>query len=241
MAGGESSHRMLEHQPTNSLRCKIPFFSSFGHIVSYWETQKMSSLSPLPASSNSALTDSQILADYLPKLIRLAEKNLSNQLRQKVDAEEVGQSVMGSVIRQVREGKLHIEESEEFWRLIMVITLNKIRKKARHWKAQKRDMSREQGISPDGPQLAELAIDFRSLPDSPSSEEGEAFAEVLNQVDERLDPKYRDKCRQVLAARFQNMRKDEIAKLLDISTKTVDRYMDKVKKAVKQLLSEEQL
>jgi RNA polymerase sigma factor (sigma-70 family) len=188
-----------------------------------------------PEPNDPRLTESQILADYLPKLIRLAEKNLSNQLRQKVDAEEVGLSVMGSVIRQARQGKLQIEQSEDFWRLIVVIALNKVRKKSRHWKAQKRDMTREQPISPDGPQLADLAVDFRSLPDSPSAEEGQSLSDVLNQIEERLD----DKCRQVLAAKLQNLTHKEIAEQINVSPRSIRRYMNKIESVVQQYLREQ--
>lgn len=193
-------------------------------------------LSMTENAARSHMTDSQILAGYLPKLIRLAERNMSSQLRQKVDAEDVGQSVMGSVIRQAKEGILQIEQSDDFWRLIMTITLNKVRKKVRHFKAQKRDISREQAISPDGPQLAELAIDFRCLPEIPSLEDAAALSEVLNQLDTRLDPK----CRQVLAARLQNLPQGEIAKQLNVSTKSIGRYMKKIETVVQQLLYEEE-
>lgn len=196
----------------------------------------MSNLSLSQEAVRSKMTDSQILAGYLPKLIRLAEKNMSCQLRQKMDAEDVGQSVMGSVIRQAREGILQVEQSDDFWRLIMTITLNKVRKKVRHFKTQKRDMSKEQATSPDGPQLAELAVDFRSLPDTPSLEDAAALSEVLNQLDMRLD----QRCRQVLAARIQNLPQFEIAKQLNVSTKSISRYLKKIETVVQQLLCEKE-
>ncbi len=181
--------------------------------------------------NNESLSVSHILADYLPKLVRLAEKNMTAKLRQKVDAEDVGQSVMRTVFRQASEGIISIEHSQDFWRLLVAITLNKVRKKARYWKAQKRSIDLEQPIGRDGPPLEEIAV---APNESPTREVGAMLAEVLAGLDERLD----DNHRAVLAAKLQNKTHAEIAELLNVSTKTVGRRANNIKAIMSELLDE---
>lgn len=179
--------------------------------------------------------ESQILANYLPKLLRLAERNLSNQLRQKVDADEVGATVVRTVVRQARAGKLQIEESDDFWRLLVAITLNKVRKKANYWKRAKRDISREMPVAPDGPQLEELAIDYDSVSSDPTEEQGQAFNDLLERMNDCLD----EKCQQVLSAKLQGKSNIQIAEELELSTKTIGRYLKKIQQQLKDLVDEE--
>ncbi len=69
--------------------------------------------------------ESTVIRFYLPRLIRLAERNLSAPLRKKIDGEDISASVLRSVIRKSRNGLMVIEESEDFWKQLVVITLTK--------------------------------------------------------------------------------------------------------------------
>src|SRR5690349_15068878 len=99
-------------------------------------------MSDSPNPSHGMETD--ILMRYLPKLIGLAKKNMTSQLQQKVGAEDVGQTVLRTVLRRAQEGKMKIDQSEEFWKQLVTITRNKVRKKARHFSAQKRSSKLKQ-------------------------------------------------------------------------------------------------
>ncbi len=180
------------------------------------------------------LSESIVLADYLPKLIRLAERNLSPQLRQKLDAEDVGATVVRTVLRQAREGKLRIEQSEDFWRLLVVITLNKVRKKARYFTSQKRDMRREAPTSDEGPGLADVAVDYRGAQEEPSQVEGDSLAEILERVSAELP----EKAQQVLAGKLQGLSHLEIAESIGQSTKTVQRQLEIVKGKLMEIMQQ---
>ncbi len=161
--------------------------------------------------------------------MRLAERNLSPRLRRKTDEEDVGATVLRTVIRQAREGRITIEESEDFWRLLVAITLNKVRKKARYWSAEKRNISREIELSPSGPQLADLALDDQHLQGEPSEEESTALVEMLEKLDQKLDPK----CQEVLAYKLEGLNHVQIAERMDVSTRSVTRYVEKIQELLK--------
>jgi RNA polymerase sigma-70 factor (ECF subfamily) len=174
--------------------------------------------------------ESTILSDYLPKLIRLAERNMSRRLQSKVDPTEMAGSILASVVRMAREGKLNIEATDMFWKLLVAISLNKVRKKARFYSAQKRDAGREYQIVEDMPSLEQLAVSHGS----PTEEDGELIANVLNLLDEELD----DDCRTVLAGKLEGLSNFDIASRLGEngkSTKTVTRCWKKVEDATRKI------
>lgn len=180
--------------------------------------------------------ESVVLMDYLPKLIRLAERNMSSRLRAKVGSDDMADSIIGSVIRMSREGKLRIEESDEFWRLLVAISLNKVRKKARYFKALKRDAGREVQVGGDWQSLDELA---RSCGD-PTDEDGEAVGDLLGRLVNTLD----DDCKIVLAGKLDGKSNLEIAATLGPngkSTKTVTRCWKKIETEMKMVAEKDGL
>ena len=178
--------------------------------------------------------ESTILSNYLPKLIRLAERNLSPQLRRKIDEDDIGGTVMRTIIRQARAGVLTIEESEDFWKLLVAITLNKVRKKARYWKQQKRSIAREQELAADGPRMEDIAIDLSNSLADPTDAEGEAFAAILEKLSSNLD----ETCQTVLAMKMEGLTHIQIAEKLGVSTRSVTRYVMRIQQELGQLNAE---
>ena len=177
--------------------------------------------------------ESTILLDYLPKLMRLADRNMSTRLKAKVGSDDMANSILGSVVRMAREGKLQIEQSEEFWKLLVVISLNKVRKKVRYYKAKKRDSGREMQLGEDLPSLEELVADIGA----PTAEDGEAVGLALEKLSEQLD----EDCKVVLAGKLEGRSNLEIASMLGSegkSTKTVTRCWKKVEEAAIRIVDE---
>jgi RNA polymerase sigma-70 factor (ECF subfamily) len=193
----------------------------------------MTAIAPMETPPSSP-GDSTILGNYLPKLIRLAEQNLSPALRRKVDENDIAESVILSVILKVREGKLHIEQSEDFWKLLVAVTLNKVRKKARYWKQQKRSIAREQELAADGPRIEEIAIDPSTPLSDPTNEEGEAFAAILEKLSSNLDAT----CVAVLNMKIEGLSHMQIAEKLQVSTRSVTRYVTRIQHELSQLDSD---
>ena len=176
-------------------------------------------------------SEDQIFAEYLPKLIRLAGRNLSAKLRRKVDADDLSATVMRTVIRRVRSGSLELEQSDNFWKLLTVITLNKARKKARYWTAKKRDIGRESELSDDGPTLSDFAECKEQLQSEPTEEDGEACGQLLAQLMDRLD----EKCLTVLDGKLDGLSTTRIAEQMNVSPRSVRRYIEKIEEELKSL------
>lgn len=177
-----------------------------------------------------------VLIDYLPKLIRLAEANMSNGLKQRIASEEVAASVLGSVIRMKKEGKLQIpiDESSEFSALLTTIALRKIRKKARYHRQQKRDYRREMKIAEDGPTLAEIIAQVGD----PTDEDGIHLLRILQQLEEQLT----EDERLVMEGKRAELSAEEIGSKLDQgrgrSTKTVGRIWNRILDRARRLVDE---
>ena len=175
--------------------------------------------------------EGEVLFSYLPKLIRLAERNLSPQLRRKVDENDISATVLRTVIRRAREGLIAIEESEDFWRLLVVITLNKVRRKSRYWKAGKRSLAREQDIGSDDIPLDQLAIDKSVLQEEPSAADGEAFVQTIDLLSTQLNTQ----CQEVLRMKLDGLSHLQIAEKLEISTRSVTRYVATIQQTLREM------
>lgn len=179
--------------------------------------------------------EGQILAAYLPKLTRLAEANLSELLGRKEGAEDVSGTVMRTVIRRFRNGELEIDESDEFWKLLVVITLNKVRRKARYWTAAKRSIHRETALSDDGPILADLAVYRAELLSDPTDEQAEEYVDVLNRLKARLAPKYAT----TITLKMNGLSVEEIAEQLNVSSRSVRRYLEVVREELMDMIRQD--
>ncbi len=83
---------------------------------------------------------------YADRLLLLAGKRSSDRLATRVDAEDIVQSVFRTFFRRASAGHYALPDGEELWKLFLVISLNKIRKKADFHTAIKRDVGRTQAI-----------------------------------------------------------------------------------------------
>lgn len=97
----------------------------------------------------------QLYKRYAERLHRLAQRNTGADLARRFDAEDVVQSVFRTFFRRVRTGLYDLPDGDELWRLLLVISLNKIRALAIHHRAQKRSVSAT--VAPGADLLAQLA------------------------------------------------------------------------------------
>ena len=98
----------------------------------------------LQAGDSSAAVE--IYERYAERLLRLANKNSSEQLSLRVAPEDIVQSVFRTFFRRATEGHYELPDGDELWKLFLVISLNKMRKKAVFHTAAKRDVGRTQTI-----------------------------------------------------------------------------------------------
>lgn len=78
---------------------------------------------------------------YAERLQALARTKTSEALAARIDPEDVVQSVFRTFFRRATEGDYDVPHGDELWKLLLVISLNKIRALANYHRAAKRDVS----------------------------------------------------------------------------------------------------
>jgi len=156
----------------------------------------------------------ELFAQYAQRLARLAAGHLRGGLAGRLDGEDVVQSALRSFFRRCAQGEFHIDSRAQLWRLLVKITLNKARAKARHHTAGLRDAHVE---VPD--QEALLAEEAAR---EPGPEETAVLADHVRALLCGLPAIYGE----VLHRRLEGYSVAEIASALGVSRQTVYRALE---------------
>lgn len=91
----------------------------------------------------------QMYVRYATRLHALARRKCAADLGTRLDAEDIVQSVFRTFFRRAGRGEYQVPAGDELWKLLLVISLNKIRKVAAFHRAAKRDVRKtaDGGIS----------------------------------------------------------------------------------------------
>ena len=137
---------------------------------------------------------------YVRRIAHVAQKQCATELQSRLDSDDVIQSVFRTFFRRVATGQYQVPSGEELWKLLVVITLNKIRSLGEHHRAAKRDIrsttSGEDWIAQSqdlhaGQELTELRLlieeILNKLPETQQKMvqlrlEGHEFKEIAEQV-----------------------------------------------------------
>ncbi len=165
---------------------------------------------------------SELFERYVHRLMGLARQRLSNRLARRIDPDDVIQSVYRSFFRAAAEGSYELQRSGDLWRLLVAITLNKLRMQARRHNADKRSMKSEESIAMSP---GSFGIAPERIAENPQPEEVAAVSELLKHVMEGMTIQQRE----MLELRLQNYKIEEIAAEVGCSERTVRRLLDQVK------------
>jgi RNA polymerase sigma-70 factor (ECF subfamily) len=91
-----------------------------------------------------------IYVRYADRLLGLARRRTPADLRTRFDPEDVVQSVFRTFFRRATGGAYAVPEGEELWKLLLVITLNKIRRLGNFHRSAKRDVGKTAGLAAPG-------------------------------------------------------------------------------------------
>src|SRR3954471_4643270 len=150
---------------------------------------------------------------YAERLHRLAQRNTALDLTPRFDAEDVVQSVFRTFFRRVRTGLYDLPAGDELWRLLLVISLNKIRTLAVFHRAQKRSVAST--VAPDSELLSQL---------STSNTDEVALASLKMVIGEVLDD-LPDVQQRIIVRRIEGSQVEEIAAETGRSKRTVERVL----------------
>jgi RNA polymerase sigma-70 factor, ECF subfamily len=158
---------------------------------------------------------------YARRLEALARKQTGAELASRFDADDVVQSVFRTFFRRAAAGLYEVPPGDELWRLLLVLALHKVRDFAVHHRAQKRDVTRTWGVTP---QQADLAA---------SDQVG---YDALRMVIDELIVTLPEANRQIIELRIEGHEVKEIAERTGRSNRTVERTLQNFRTALRGLI-----
>lgn len=159
---------------------------------------------------------------YVQRVFGLVDSKLGAKLRATTDAEDIVQSVFRSMFRGMQAGSYGVEPGSTLWNLLAVISLTKLRRRAHHQTAQRRDVDR--------------LVSLQTIADG---EAADASMDVfLNACVQETMQKLRPADRQILLLRMQGFTLSEISEQTPFSCRTVARRLRTMRKHLAGLLFE---
>jgi RNA polymerase sigma-70 factor (ECF subfamily) len=166
----------------------------------------------------------EIVERYTAALVAIARREINPQLARRVDPEDVVQSAYRSFFVRMGRGEYELGNGTELWKLLVTITLNKVRKQGKFHYAQKRNVSRDESAQGSGGvPLADLAR---------SAEPGPEDAAMLIDEVAALLAGLRADDRPVIELRLQGYNSVEIAKETGRAERSVRRIMERVSRTL---------
>ena len=152
-----------------------------------------------------------------PALERIAAKNMTPALQQRVGPDDVFQSVCRTFFRRAQQGQFAVPDRESLWRLLCAITLNKVRMQARFHSAQRRGALESASLEQDDAQHPGVSV-----------EEAVEFADAFGKILSSLGSAEGD----VIRLKLDGYSHAEIAEQLQCTERTVGRLLVKARAAL---------
>ena len=159
---------------------------------------------------------------YADQLIVLARSHLSAKMSQRIDPEDVVQSVYRSFFDRTRKGTFDFESGGDVWRLLVAMTLHKLRDQVDRQTAAKRSVDAEIHF---GSEDSLFGIQASAFSRNPSPLMAAVLADELTGIMESLEPMQR----RMLELRLQGHNLYEIAEATQFTQRTVRRVLERVK------------
>ncbi len=161
---------------------------------------------------------------YYGRLIGLAQKRLAGTFLRGSDEEDVVQSAFASFCARLENGHFpQLQDRDDLWRLLVVITARKTISHIRRERAQKRGGLR----SSDASEFRETDIDA-VIGDEPSPEFAMQTAETLRDLFDCLPM---DSLRTLARTKMEGLTNEEVAQHLRCSVRTVERRLQLIRDA----------
>jgi RNA polymerase sigma-70 factor (ECF subfamily) len=165
----------------------------------------------------------QVFGRFANRLIALARSQLSPQIRQKVDPEDVLQSVFRSFFARNPEGQFgEFESWDNLWAMLVVLTLRKCGRRIEYFHAACRDVQREVST----PLHADArGSDWGPSAPEPTPSEAAMLTETVEQLMNNLEGRHRE----IVSLSLQGYPPAEISGQVSCTERTVYRVLEGVK------------
>jgi RNA polymerase sigma-70 factor (ECF subfamily) len=165
----------------------------------------------------------QVFGRFAGRLIALARSQLSPQIRQKVDPEDVLQSVFRSFFSRHAEGQFgEFDSWDNLWAMLVVLTVRKCGRRIDYFHAACRDVQRE--VATPLP-VTHSGEDWGFSAPEPTPSEAAMLTETVEQLMNNLEGRHR----QILALSLQGYLPAEISGQVGCTERTVYRVLEGVK------------
>jgi len=172
----------------------------------------------------------QVFQRFAGQLWELARRQLSERLRRKVDPEDVLQSVFRSFFVRQREGRFDIENWENLWGILAIMTMRKCGRQIAHFQAERRDLRREVGLQTP----VQPGDEPRFFSPDPTPSEALVLVELLEGIMQILTPTDRE----ILSLYLQGHTTAEISARVGRTMRTVRRTLERVRKRLRPMQEE---
>jgi RNA polymerase sigma-70 factor (ECF subfamily) len=174
----------------------------------------------------------QIFKRYAHRLIGLARSHLGGVIRQKVDPEDVVQSVFRSFFQRNAEGNWNLDDWDSLWSMLTVITVRKCGHRIGHFRAMRRDIRRE--VAGSVKEDSSSSSGWEAIARDPTPEDAAHLSETIEQLMRELD----ERDRPILSLSLQGYSIPEISEQIGRTERTVYRAMDRIKRRLLEMRGE---
>ncbi|MEP3481649.1 MAG: sigma-70 family RNA polymerase sigma factor [Fuerstiella sp.] len=169
--------------------------------------------------------ESAAVEEFADRLLRLARSRLPARIQQRVDPEDIVQSVFKSFFVRHEANKFTFDEASDVWRLLAAMTWHKVQRSIRFNQQLERDVQKE--VDQSAPAHSKTCHD-------PTASSLVVMMELTDQIMDRLPEKHQ----QILQLRMEEYSIDEISDAIGVSSRTVDRALALVRKVATEIMNE---
>ena len=170
----------------------------------------------------------EVFERFVGKLVRLARRQFDAVLRRKVDPEDVVQSAYKSFFLRYGAGKFEVQDWDNLWGLLTVITLRKCLDRVEYHRAERRAVQREAAAQPGTPGSEPW---WEAVAREPTPEEAAVLAETVEQLLRGLEEDERP----VLEMSLQGYTTQEICARLGRPERSIRRLRERVRKRLERM------
>jgi RNA polymerase sigma-70 factor (ECF subfamily) len=186
-----------------------------------------------PGPAQSALGDrshreavAQLFQRYGDRLIALARRRLDGRLREKVDPEDVLQSVFRSFCRRHAERQWDAGDESGMWHLLVRITIRKCNRQLERFLAARRDVRREAGAAEE---------EQPAIAPEPTPAEAAMLADVAETIIKRLGT---DDKRRIFELSLQGYSVVEISEQVGYYERGVERVRAEIRSLLQAMMAD---
>lgn len=169
----------------------------------------------------------EIYVRYARRLQALAAKQTGADLAPRFDPEDVVQSVFRTFFRRASAGYYEAPAGEELWRLLLVLSLHKVRDLAVYHRAQKRDVSRT------------WSVESHDAPTGGPTGDDQLAYDSLRLVVSELISDLPESNREIIQLRIDGHEVEEIAKQTGRAKRTVERTLQQFRDRLRRMVERE--